>query len=100
MGTGIAICCLDAGLPTVLIDASPSGAAAGRARIEAHYEKQQEKGRLDASTIDERMQRLTIGAGYNSLSRCDLVIEAVYEDLSLKQNVFRELARVLPATAV
>jgi len=44
MGTGIAICCLDAGLPTVLIDASASVAAAGRARIKAHYEKQQEKG--------------------------------------------------------
>jgi len=58
------------------------------------------RGRLDASTIDERMQRLTISAEYGSLSGCDLVIEAVYEDLSLKQNVLHEVARVLPATAV
>jgi 3-hydroxyacyl-CoA dehydrogenase len=95
MGSGIAICCLDAGLPTTLIDATPPAVAAGRARIEAYYEQLKKKGRLEATAIDERMQRLATADGYASLSKCDLVIEAVYEDMSLKQEVFRELDRVL-----
>jgi 3-hydroxyacyl-CoA dehydrogenase len=100
MGSGIAICCLDAGLSTTLIDAAPTAVAAGRARIEAHYEQLKKKGRLDASAIDGRLQRLATGDGYDALSRCDLVIEAVYEDLSVKQQVFRELDRVLRPSAV
>ncbi len=100
MGSGIAICCLDAGLPTTLLDVTPAAVAAGRARIEAHYEQQRNKGRLDASAIAERMQRLVTSNDYGSLSACDLAIEAVYEDLSLKQEVFHELDRVLQPAAV
>ncbi len=100
MGSGIAICCLDADLSTTLIDATPQAVAAGRARIEAHYEQLKKKGRLDASAINERMQRLATADGYASLSGCDLVIEAVYEDMSVKREVFRELDRVVRPTAV
>lgn len=100
MGSGIAICCLDAGLPATLIDATPPAAAAGHARVEAHYEQLKRKGRIDATAIDERMQRLTTADGYASLSTCDLVIEAVYEDMSVKQEVFRQLDRVLRPTTV
>jgi 3-hydroxyacyl-CoA dehydrogenase len=100
MGSGIAICCLEAGLPTTLIDATPAAAAAGRGRVAAHYEQLKKKGRLEATAIDERMRRLTTADGYAALSECDLVIEAVYEDLSAKQEVFRELDRVLRPTAV
>jgi 3-hydroxyacyl-CoA dehydrogenase len=100
MGTGIAICCLDAGLRTTLMDAIPSAVAAGRGRIEAHYEQLNKKGRMDASAIDERMERLVMADWYSSLSTCDLVIEAVYEDMSVKQHVFRELDRALPPDAV
>jgi 3-hydroxyacyl-CoA dehydrogenase len=100
MGSGIAICCLDAGLPTTLIDTTSPAVAAGRARIAARYEQLKGRGRIEATTIDERMQRLTTANGYAVLSECDLVIEAVYEDMSLKQDVFRELDRVLRPTAV
>jgi|HubBroStandDraft_5_1064220.scaffolds.fasta_scaffold00675_3 3-hydroxyacyl-CoA dehydrogenase len=100
MGSGIAICCLDAGLSTTLIDAMAPAVAAGRARIEAHYEQLKKKGSLEAPTVDERMQRLATATGYAALSECDLVIEAVYEDLSVKQAVFRELDQVLRPTAV
>ncbi len=100
MGSGIAICCLDAGLRTTVMDATPQAVAAGRARIEAHYEQLKKKGRIDATVIDERMQRLTMADWYAALSNCDLVIEAVYEDMSVKQEVFRKLDRVLRPTAV
>lgn len=72
MGSGIAIYCLDAGLPTTLIDTT-TAVAAGRARVEAHYVQLKKKGRLDAAAIDERMQRLVTADGYASLSGCDLV---------------------------
>lgn len=100
MGTGIAICCLDAGFPTTLIDAVPAAVAAACERIEAHYEQLKKKGRLDETALRERMQRLSTPSGYESLAPCDLVIEAVYEDLALKQNVFRELDRVLKPGAL
>lgn len=100
MGSGICICCLDAGLPVALLDATPEALAAGRARIEAHYEQHKRKGRLDAASVDERMQRLTTVEGYASLRDCDLVIEAVYEDMAVKQDVFRELDRVLRPGAI
>jgi 3-hydroxyacyl-CoA dehydrogenase len=100
MGSGIAICCLDAGLLTTLTDVTSSAVAAGRARIEAHYEQLGKKGRLDTTAIAERAQRLATADGYTALSRCDLVIEAVYEDLSAKQTVFRELDRILQPGAV
>jgi 3-hydroxyacyl-CoA dehydrogenase len=100
MGSGIAICCLDAGLPTTLLDATAAAVAAGRARIEAHYEQSKQKGRLDATAVGKRLQRLTTTAEYTSLAKCDLVIEAVYEDLSVKQEVFRQLDRVLQPAAV
>jgi 3-hydroxyacyl-CoA dehydrogenase len=100
MGSGIALCCLDAGLPTTLIDATSAAAAAGRARIEARYQQLETKGRLDAAAVDERMRRLVVADQYASLAGCDLVIEAVYEDLSVKQQVFRDLDRVLRPGAV
>ena len=100
MGSGIAICCLDAGLPTTLMDATPAAVAAGRARIEAHYEQSKKKGRLDATAVEERLRRLATADDYASLSKCTLAIEAVYEDLSVKQEVFRQLDRVLPPSAL
>jgi 3-hydroxyacyl-CoA dehydrogenase len=100
MGSGISICCLDANLPVTLIDATPEAAAAGRSRIEAHYEQLKKKGRLDDATAGKRLRQLAIGDTYASLAGCDLVIEAVYEDLSIKQSVFRDLDRVLRPGAV
>ncbi|HEU4625467.1 MAG TPA: 3-hydroxyacyl-CoA dehydrogenase NAD-binding domain-containing protein [Steroidobacteraceae bacterium] len=100
MGSGIAICCLDAGFATTLIDVTPAAVAAARARIEAHYEQLKKKGRLDANAAAARMQRLATASDYAALSGCDLAIEAVYEDMAVKQQVFRELDRVLRADAV
>jgi 3-hydroxyacyl-CoA dehydrogenase len=100
MGTGIAICCLDAGLPTILMDVNPTVVAAGVEQINAHYSQMMAKGRIDSATQRERTAKLVAGENYNALSGCELVIEAVYENLATKQEVFRELDRVLLAGAV
>jgi len=100
MGSGIAIACLDAGLTTVLTDATAAALAAGRARIEAHYASAEKKGRLSAAAAAERLEHLTLAESFDGLAGCELVIEAVYEDMDVKRAVFRELDRVLAPGAL
>jgi 3-hydroxyacyl-CoA dehydrogenase len=100
MGSGIAIACLDAGLATTLTDATPAALAAGRGRIETHYASATKKGRVSADVAAERLQRLQTADSYDGLAGCDLVIEAVSEDLEVKRTVFRELDRVLEPGAL
>ena len=80
MGTGIAICCLEAGLRTTVVDATPAAVTASRSRLEAHYGQLVKKGRIDEATAEERMKRLAIADDCGALSTCDLVVEAVYEE--------------------
>jgi 3-hydroxyacyl-CoA dehydrogenase len=100
MGTGIAICCLDAGLPTRLVDAAASAALAARARVAAHYDRSVSRGRLTPDIARERLGRLATTCGYDSLTGCDLVIEAVFEDMGVKLEVFRQVDRVLQPKAL
>jgi 3-hydroxyacyl-CoA dehydrogenase len=100
MGSGIAIACLDAGLKTMLTDATPAALAAARARIDAHYAAAVKKGRVMPATAAQRLQQLHIVDSYTPLTCCELVIEAVFENLDIKRTVFRELDRVLPADTV
>ncbi len=100
MGGGIAITCLDAGLDTVVTDVTAAALAACAARIDAHYAAQVKKGRLSAATAQQRLRQLHTVDGYDGLAACDLVIEAVVEDLEVKCRVFRALDRVLHAGAL
>ena len=100
MGMGIAICCLDAGLQTILMDASHDALAQAYTRIGEHYAQLVHKSRLDPTAATNRMHLLSIKDRYESLGDRELVIEAVYEDMGVKQAVFRELDRVLPPAAV
>jgi 3-hydroxyacyl-CoA dehydrogenase len=100
MGSGIAIACLDAGLTTILTDATAAALATGRAHIEAHYASAVRKGRLTEAAVEERLQRLQATDSFEGLSGCDLVIEAVFEDLDVKRAVFRELDRAMKPSAV
>ncbi len=100
MGSGIAIACLDANVETVLTDSTAAALAAARARIEAHYAAQVQKGRINATAAEQRLRQLHTPDGYEGLVGCDLVIEAVFEDLQVKRRVFRELDRVLPRGAL
>jgi 3-hydroxyacyl-CoA dehydrogenase len=100
MGTGIAICCLDAGLETILTDACRDALGRAHARIEEHYSQLVRKARLDPAVAVDRVHLLSVTDRYDSLGDRDLVIEAVYEDMAVKQAVFRELDRVLPPSAV
>lgn len=95
MGAGIAIACLDAGFPVVLVERDQEGLERGVQRIVANYDKSVAKGRIDAATGEERLSRLTGTTNMQHLAPVDLIIEAVFEDEDVKRNVFAQLDAVM-----
>ena len=93
MGAGIAMCFANAGIPVTLTDASTEALEHAVARIRDNYARSAARGRLDAQTVERRMGLITAEAGLHTAARADLVVEAVYEDLELKKQIFAELAR-------
>ncbi|WP_168794659.1 3-hydroxyacyl-CoA dehydrogenase NAD-binding domain-containing protein [Paraburkholderia aromaticivorans] len=100
MGAGIAVAVLDAGLPVTMIERDDASLSRGRAHIEKVYDGLIAKGRLSAEKKAALMARWNGSTSYDALADADLVIEAVFEDLAVKQAVFAELDRVCKAGAV
>lgn len=100
MGTGIAQCALAAGLAVHLIDAREDAARRGAAQICASLERAQASGRLAAADVRARLERLRAGTDDGLLATADVAIEAVYEDLALKQALFARLGRACPGHAL
>ncbi|MGF6772682.1 3-hydroxyacyl-CoA dehydrogenase [Paraburkholderia sp. GAS199] len=100
MGAGIAVAALDAGLPVTMIERDDASLARGRAHIEKVYDGLIAKGRLTADKKADVMSRWSGSTSYDALADADLVIEAVFEDLAVKQAVFAELDRVCKPGAV
>lgn len=92
MGAGIAYSCARAGMQVVLKDVSAESAAKGKAYSEGLNKKAIERGKLTEEKSQELLDRITPTADPADLAGCDLVIEAVFEDPSLKQQVFAEIA--------
>lgn len=100
MGAGIAVSFADAGLPVTLIERDADAAAAAGKRIAGVYDGQVRSGRLDEAAARERRERITPSADWASIAKADLVVEAVFEDLALKQDVFRKLDAIAAPGAV
>ncbi|WP_158894389.1 MULTISPECIES: 3-hydroxyacyl-CoA dehydrogenase NAD-binding domain-containing protein [unclassified Pseudomonas] len=88
MGSGIALCLANAGLATVLIDTQPQALERGRATIDSYFSG---KGRLTADQASARAALIRCEATLDAVADADLIIEAVFEDLAVKQEVFRQL---------
>src|SRR5438067_367126 len=91
MGQGIAIALLDAGLEVALIEADPAALARAQQRIGAHYEEVVAKGRMAPSAVPAIIARLDGGASIDAAHDADVVIEAVFEDIGVKREVFSKL---------
>ncbi|MYN14262.1 3-hydroxyacyl-CoA dehydrogenase [Pusillimonas sp. TS35] len=100
MGAGIAVAMLDAGMDVTLIERDNASLQAGQDRIENIYRRQVERGRIQAAVRDERLSRLSTATDYAMLAEVDLVIEAVFEDMDVKKQVFAELDRVCHPGAI
>ncbi|MEE3310286.1 MAG: 3-hydroxyacyl-CoA dehydrogenase family protein [Candidatus Thermoplasmatota archaeon] len=103
MGAGIAQVCAQAGYDTRLYDAFPDGLAAGMANIEAFWDKGIQRGKTTPEQKSEWMGNITI-FGHEELAmaldKVDLVIEAVPEILTLKQDIFSELDEFSPSHTI
>jgi 3-hydroxyacyl-CoA dehydrogenase len=94
MGQGIAIALLDAGLVVTLVESADAALARARERIAAHYRSALEKKRIDQATRDSLLARLDSSTALSSIAAADAVIEAVFEDIAVKREVFEQLDRL------
>jgi 3-hydroxybutyryl-CoA dehydrogenase len=100
MGAGIAQVCVQAGVETVGVEVSAELAERARARIDHYLSRGVEKGRLSAADKEAALGRLATATELDALRACDLVIEAVIEDLDAKREVFARLDAVVRSDAV
>ncbi|MBA3316473.1 MAG: 3-hydroxybutyryl-CoA dehydrogenase [Gemmatimonadales bacterium] len=100
MGSGIAQVAATAGFPTLVRDVGDAVLAKGRSAISRSLDKLAEKGKLDGATRDGALTRLSFTTDLGALRSCDLVIEAVVEDLELKNALWRELDVLCPPATI
>ncbi|HEX4788033.1 MAG TPA: 3-hydroxyacyl-CoA dehydrogenase family protein [Actinospica sp.] len=100
MGSGIAQVSAAAGYEVVLRDVSDAATARGLAGITASYEKFVGKGRMDRADADAALARIRTTTELAAAAEADLVVEAVFEDLEVKQGLFRELDKIVKDGAV
>src|SRR6478752_2798294 len=100
MGGGIAMNFLNAGIPVVMLEMKQEALDKGTGIMRKNYESQVKKGKLKQDKLDERMGLLSTTLKYDDLKDADLVIEAVFEDMGVKEQVFKTLDEVMKPGAI
>ena len=100
MGAGIAYSCLGAGLDVALLDNDDEGLARGGEAIAGYYEHGISRGRVTESDRADGLARLTTTQDYDAVADVDLVIEAVFENMAIKEDVFAKLDQVCRPGAI
>ena len=100
MGGGISMNFLNAGIPVKMLEMKQEALDRGVATIRKNYEAQVKKGKLKQDKYDQRMSLLSTTLSYDDLKDADMVIEAVFEEMGVKEAVFKELDRVMKPGAI
>src|SRR5574337_972690 len=100
MGGGIAMNFLNAGLPVVLLEVKPDALERGLGIIRKNYEATASKGRMTPGQVEQRMALCSGTLEYADLQDCDLVIEAVFENMDIKKAVMARLGEVCKPGAI
>jgi 3-hydroxyacyl-CoA dehydrogenase len=100
MGGGIAMCFANAGIPVTVVDASREALERGLGTVRRNYEGSASRGGMDAAEVARRMALIGSSLSYDDIADADLVIEAVFEELPLKQEVFGALDRIAKPGAI
>jgi len=100
MGGGIAMNFLNAGIPVKILEMKQEALDKGLGIIRKNYEAQVKKGKLKQDKYEQRMSLLSTTLNYDDLKDADMVIEAVFEDMGVKEKVFKELDRVMKPGAI
>lgn len=100
MGGGIAMNFMNAGIPVKILEMKQEALDRGLATIRKNYESQIAKGKLKTDKYEERMALLSTTLSYEEIGSADLVIEAVFEEMGVKEAVFKKLDEVMKPGAI
>ncbi len=100
MGGGIAMNFLNAGLPVTIVETKQEALDRGVATIRKNYENTAAKGRMTAADVEARMALLTPTLSLEDLGQADMIIEAVFENMDIKKEVFGKLDRIAKPGAI
>lgn len=100
MGGGIGMNFLNVGIPVTIVDTSPEALEQGVNKIRQNYEATQRKGRMTAEQVEQCLALLTTSLKLDDLADADLVIEAVFENMAVKKEIFSKLDNVCKAQAI
>jgi len=100
MGGGIAMVFANAGIPVLLKEADQAALDRGLANIQKNYASSVKRGRFTQQFVDERLKLIQPTLNYESFSKADMVVEAVFEGMALKKQVFSELDRICKPGAI
>ncbi len=100
MGGGIAMCFANGGIPVTIIDVSEEGLQRGLDGIDKNYASRVKRGRMSEEKKAATMAFISGALNYDAVKEADVVIEAVFEDMTLKQTIFKELDKLAKPGAV
>ena len=100
MGGGISMNFASAGIPVLILEQKAEALDRGLEVVRVNYQRSADNGRFPQSEVAERMGRLAGTMEMEALADCDLVIEAVFEDMALKKQIFTDLDRILKPGAI
>jgi 3-hydroxyacyl-CoA dehydrogenase len=100
MGGGIAMCFANAGIPVTLVDTTQEALEKGLQKIKGNYAATVQKGRLTQGEMDKRLALISAKADLAEIKGANIVVEAVFERMDVKQELFRKLDAMMPAGAI
>ncbi len=100
MGGGISMNFLNVGVPVTIVETQQGALDRGLGVIRKNYENTAKKGRMSAADVETRMGMLTGALDLNALADCDLIIEAVFENMAIKKEIFAKLDAVAKPGAI
>ncbi|WP_343234436.1 3-hydroxyacyl-CoA dehydrogenase NAD-binding domain-containing protein [Microvirga terrestris] len=100
MGGGISMNFANAGLPVTIVEAKPDALERGLGVIRRNYESTAKKGRMSMEDVERRMELLTGSLRLEDLADCDLIIEAVFENMAIKKEIFSKLDAIAKPGAI
>ncbi|HMN43041.1 MAG TPA: 3-hydroxyacyl-CoA dehydrogenase NAD-binding domain-containing protein [Povalibacter sp.] len=100
MGGGIAMNFANAGIPARLVETQAAALERGLATVRRNYENSARKGRITSQDVETRMNLLSGSLSLDDLADCDMIIEAVYEDMAVKKQIFTRLDAIAKQGAI
>lgn len=100
MGTGIAIGAVSAGISTIIIDSDPAALGRAQGRVAGFLQRRHEKGKISEEEVSSGLSHLRNSTDLAEASAGDLVIEAVFEDIQVKQRLFQNLSKFISPESI